>query len=169
MPTKSRTTRKAASRKRAASRAARPAPAPAPARAARPKRKKPETLRLRMVIPSLTVNDLARSIRFYVDGLGFIIRDRWEKDGKPGGVMLRAGACELMLTQDDFAKGRDRVKGVGHRIWLSTVQNVDERAARAKANGLTLDHDAKDLPFGSRAFAATDPDGFKVTVANDGG
>lgn len=134
----------------------------------RPVRQKAETLRARALSPGFTVNDLERSLRFYTDGLGFIIDKRYENEGRLNGVMLKAGACQLGLFQDDFAKGRDRVKGVGMRLWISTVQDIGQLAARAKAAGITLDREPEPLPWGPLAFAVTDPDGFKLTIANQG-
>src|SRR5688572_11410201 len=109
---------------RRASRAARPARSAAHGarRAAAPaapvrsmvRRREPETLRLRSIEPGLTVNDLTKSLHFYTDVLGFIVGERWTgPDGALRGVMLRAGACSLGLSQDDWAKGRDRKKGEG--------------------------------------------------------
>ena len=114
--------------------------------------------------PGLTVNDLARSIGFY-EGLGFAVDQKWEDGDKLLGVMLKAGEAQLGLSQDDWAKGRDRPKGVALRIWISTKQNVDELAKLAKAAGLTLDDEPADMPWGGRAFAVTDPDGFKLTIS----
>src|ERR671912_207223 len=76
-------------------------------------RKRPESLRLRSIAPSFTVNDVERSVAWYRDGLGFFVSERWEEAGQLQGVMLKAGACHLGLSQDDFAKGRERPKGVG--------------------------------------------------------
>jgi uncharacterized glyoxalase superfamily protein PhnB len=131
-----------------------------------PIRGTPENLRLRDLSVGLTVNDLAKSIHFYAEGLGFFIEEEWKDDDVLRGVRLRAGRCELNLSQDDFAKGENRVKGVGLRIWLSTIQNLDELAARAKKAGLTLDHEPKEMPWGQRAMALTDPDGFQVSIGN---
>ena len=78
---------------------------------------------------------------------------------------LKAGVATLGLSQDDFAKGRDRVKGVGIRIWAETTQDIDELAAKAKAAGVALDAEPADMPWGARAFALTDPDGFKLTIS----
>jgi uncharacterized glyoxalase superfamily protein PhnB len=82
-------------------------------------------------------------------------------------VMLRAGAAYLGLGRDDFAKGKDRVKGVGMRFWLSTRQDVNGIADRAKAAGITLDSEPEPLPWGPLAFTLTDPDGFKLTISQD--
>jgi len=72
-----------------------------------------------------------------------------------------------MLNQDDFAKGRDRKKGDGLRIWLSTAQDIEDLAAGITARGGHLDHAPQDMPWGDRAFAITDPDGFKITVIQE--
>src|SRR5260221_3493557 len=99
------------------------------------RKRQPETLRLRAFQPSLTVNNLEDSLRFYVDVLGFIVGERWEDRGVLKGVMLTAGVSQLGLSQDDFAKGRDRKKGEGVRIWCVTAQDVDRLAARIKGAG----------------------------------
>lgn len=119
------------------------------------------------IMPGITVNDIQKSIKFYVDGLGFEIGDKNEKDGKLTYVGLKAGDASMGLSQDDFAKGRDRVKGVGVRLWFSTKDDIKAIAARAKAAGVKLDGEAAPLPWGPMGFAATDPDGYKITVAND--
>jgi len=123
-------------------------------------------LQATQVAPGFTSNDLTRSITFY-ESLGFAVGDRWEDGGKLLGVMLHAGNCMLGLTQDDFAKGKDRVKGIGMRTWIKTDQDIDEIAARAKAAGVKLDGDPEDYPWGGRGFAVTDPDGFKLTISRE--
>jgi len=114
--------------------------------------------------PGLTVNDLARSLKFY-EGLGFEIGERFEGGGELRGAMMVAGSGQIGISQDDFAKGRDREKGVGMRIWIETQQDIDDLAARARAAGIVLDADPADMPWGGRAFAVTDPDGFKITIS----
>src|SRR2546426_4085763 len=47
---------------------------------------------------------------WYRDVLGFVVGERWEDGGKVRGIQMKAGACDVMLGQDDFAKGRDRKK-----------------------------------------------------------
>ena len=135
---------------------------------ARPKRHQPETLRLRECSASFTANDLQRSIAWYRDVLGFTEGERWEAEGVLRGVQMKAGKVDLMLSQDDFARGRDRVKGMGFRLWCNTVQDVDHLAADIKARGGTLAREPEDLPWGDRAFAVTDPDGFLITIVQAG-
>jgi len=138
-----------------------------PARAAaRPARKAPArgALSITGVTPSLTVNDVETSLAFYRDVLGFAVKDRWEDGGKLLGVELRAGKTAFMLAQDDWKKGRDRVKGQGVRFLCTIDQDVDRLAERIKASGGRLDHDPVD-EWGMRAFALNDPDGYKLTIA----
>lgn len=121
-------------------------------------------LHAKSMFPSLTASDLTRSLHFYVDGLGFEIVDRSVVDGVLHFVMLKAGTTMLGIGQDDFAKGRDRTKGVGVRFWFQTEQDLVALADRAKAAGLTLDADPAPLPWGPMAFALVDPDGFLLTI-----
>jgi catechol 2,3-dioxygenase-like lactoylglutathione lyase family enzyme len=129
-----------------------------------PKRKQPESLRLRSIMPTFTVNDLQRSLPWYRDGLGFFVSERWEEGGRLQGVMLKAGACQLGLSQDDFTKGRDRSKGVGFRLWGDTAQDVDAIAARLRAFGGTIAEEPSNR-WDSYSFTAQDPDGFKITIS----
>jgi uncharacterized glyoxalase superfamily protein PhnB len=124
------------------------------------------TLQAVSLMAGFTVNDLQRTIRFY-EGLGFTVGDRFEENGELRGVMLQAGNAQLGISQDDGAKGKNRVKGVGCRIWLSTEQDVDELATKAKGAGVKLDADPADMPWGARAFAVTDPDGFQLTISRE--
>jgi len=124
-----------------------------------------ETLRLRAVEPAFTVNDLARSVSFYTTALGFVVDEQFKgPDGTLQGVMLKAGTCRLGLSQDDWAKGRDRQKGVGVRVWCTTVQEIDAVAARIKAAGHALAEEPKDQPWGGRTLGVDDPDGFHITI-----
>jgi uncharacterized glyoxalase superfamily protein PhnB len=132
--------------------------------ARRPKRARPETLRLRECSASFTVSDLHKSLAWYRDILGFVEGERWEDGGVLHGIQLKAGKVDLMLSQDDFSKGRDRVKGVGFRLWCNTAQDIDNIAAEVKKRGGRLTYEPGDLPWGDRAFALEDPDGFQITV-----
>ena len=127
------------------------------------RRQQPETLRLRSITPSYTVNNLQRSLAFYRDGLGFFLSDRWEEGGELRGVMLKAGDCHLALSQDDFSKGRDRSKGVGFRIACETYQDVDAIAERLKKFGGTITEGPGEQ-WDTYGFTGEDPDGFKITV-----
>src|SRR6266436_6549366 len=84
------------------------------------RRRERESLRLRSFEPTFTVNDIERSVRFYTEVLGFIVIEQMSDGAALQGVLLKAGTCKLGLSQDDWAKGRDRKKGEGVRIWCNT-------------------------------------------------
>ncbi len=136
-------------------------------RKAATKTAKSENVRLRSAAASFTVNDIEKSLAWYRDVLGFAVKQRWEDKGKLLGVEMMAGDVTFMLGQDDWKKGRDRLKGEGVRVYCTTDQNVDRIAERIKANGGTLIQEPLDQPWGMRDFAVQDPDGFKITVALD--
>ena len=79
---------------------------------------------------SLTVNDLRTSLAWYRDVLGFTVTREFERDGKLFAVSLRAGVVPFLITQDDGARGLDRVKGAGLSLRLTTAQNIDKIAKR---------------------------------------
>jgi uncharacterized glyoxalase superfamily protein PhnB len=122
-------------------------------------------LQVKTLSPALTVDDLQKSIKFF-EGLGFTVNERWENDGVLLGVMLRAGEVEIGLNQDDWKKGRDRQKGVGVRLYMTTTQDIDQVAARAKAAGISPESEPRDTEWGARAFEVTEPSGFRLTIAS---
>jgi uncharacterized glyoxalase superfamily protein PhnB len=139
-----------------------------PARRAQARRgRAQEGLTLRSVGPSFTVNDLEKSLAWYRDVLGLTVGERWEHEGKLMGVEMQAGRATFMLTQDDWKKGRDRVKGEGFRLYCATAQDVDRLAERIKAHGGTLAQEPRDESWGARALTVEDPDGFKMTIARE--
>lgn len=125
-----------------------------------------DTLKANGIFPSLTVSDVAASKRFYVDGLGFSVMDEWKDDkGKVMGYMLSAGSkgVGLGIGQDDFAKGKDRVKGIGVRLWVETTQDLAEIAKGLKAAGFASESEPAKTEWGKMSFAVSDPDGYKIT------
>lgn len=122
---------------------------------------------LRTGTPILTVGDIKASIEWYRDVLGLEVSQEWKTDsGEVLGATMNAGGLNFNLAQDDFAKGRDRVKGVGLRLYCETDQDVDALASDIKGRGGALDHDPTTQPWGARDFGITDPDGFKISIAN---
>ena len=127
-----------------------------------------EAVQISAIVPTLTVDDVQKSINFY-EALGFAIEERWEEKGTLLGVMLRAGKTQIVLNQDDWKKGRDRQKGIGVRLSISTSApgSVDEIARRAKNAGITLTSDPHDTEWKSRAFEVSDPSGFLLTIFSE--
>jgi uncharacterized glyoxalase superfamily protein PhnB len=117
--------------------------------------------------PSITANDVSKSLHWYCDVVGFTIGERWEKDGVLLGAELKAGKVSFWVGQDDWKKGRDRQKGVGFRLYCTTTQDVDALARQIQSRGGVLDAPVADTPHGTREFALVDPDGFRITIAKE--
>ena len=140
---------------------------PARRSAAKPKRAKKiaRGFQLASIAPSLTVNDLAASMAWYCDVIGFTVKQRWEHEGEFVGAELHAGRTVLYIGRDDWKLGRDRVKGQGVRLYWYTDQDIDQLAAGIKARGGTLASEPKD-EWGMRSFNLEDPTGYKITISS---
>jgi hypothetical protein len=59
---------------------------------------------VKQVVPFLRVSSMERSIRYYIDGLGFSIRHKWVVDGKLRWCWLERGRAALMLEEGQGAR-----------------------------------------------------------------
>ena len=66
---------------------------------------------VREVVPFLHVSDMEESLRYYIDGLGFTMKNKWVVDGKVRWCWLAKGGAALMLQE--FAKQ-------GHDSWVAS-------------------------------------------------
>jgi len=111
------------------------------------------------------VNKLDESLNFF-SRLGFEVQEKWEEGGALVGAMMKAGDAQLGLSQDDGKKGRDRMKGVGMRIYIEAKDDIDEVASRAKVAGIKLKSEPHTTEWGSRAFDVQEPSGFLLTISS---
>ena len=118
------------------------------------------------VMPTMKVNDIHASIAWYRDVMGFVVVREMVHDGQLGGAVVGAGNVQFLLGQDDFAKGKDRQKGVASRLYCIYEGDLDEFAEAIKSRGGTLEQEPTDQPWGARDFAVADPDGFKISISN---
>jgi lactoylglutathione lyase len=130
-------------------------------------RAQPESLRARSLAASLTVKDLAASLAWYRDVLGFTVADQYERGGVLAGARLVAGDVRLLLNQDDGKRGPDRAVGAGFSLMITTAQPIDDIAARIRAAGTALASEPADMPWGVRMFRVVDPDGFKLAFSSE--
>jgi len=116
---------------------------------------------VREAVPFLRVTDMARALRFYVDGLGFVVKQRWTPAGEIRWCLLTLGGASLMLQSLVDDDGRDlrppTPLGLGVRVCFMCADALrihDEAVAR----GLTPRE-----PFvGNGLWVTTfeDPDGY---------
>lgn len=116
---------------------------------------------------SLTCKDLAASIAFYRDAIGFAVYAQFENDGKVTAAVVGAGQISIVLNQDDGKLGWDRIKGQGFYLQINapTAADVDATAVRIKAAGGSLLSEPADRPWGAHMFQFLDLDGFKMGVS----
>ena len=130
------------------------------------KRTEAESFKASALSISLTVKDLATSLAWYHDVLGFDIDRKIEREGKLRSVALCAGAARISINQDDGAKGWDRNKGQGFSLNITTEQNIDKIANRIKELGGVLEKEPADMPWGVRLFRLKDPDGYTLGISS---
>ena len=123
------------------------------------------TLLAQSLDASLTVADVRRSVAWYRDVLRFSVDREFERAGRVFAVSLRAGTIRILLTQEDGARGVDRVKGEGFSLQITTAQDIDALASNAKRAGAALDSEPVDA-WGARVFRLRDPDGFRFVISS---
>jgi len=126
------------------------------------RRRHPETLRLRAVMPILLVSNLERSLAWYRDVLGFVVGEELREDGQLMAVQLKAGKVRFLLEQDPSPAG-DLPRGHGIRLYCATRQDVNRLAAAINERGGAI-QDAPDDAHGGRDFSVLDPDGYAISI-----
>ena len=63
------------------------------------------TANVKVAVPSFGVTDIEASLRFYADGLGFVITNQWSPDGRIRWCWLTLGGTAVML-QEYWRDGR---------------------------------------------------------------
>ena len=115
---------------------------------------------------SLTADDVNASLAWYRDILGFEVTREHRRDDELRAVSLKAGTVRLLIGQDNWEKGRTRVKGEGFSLMLTVLQDIDQLAASIRSSGGTLESEPADTPWGTRAFRIVDPTGFRWTITS---
>lgn len=118
-------------------------------------------MKISQVISQLRTTDLATSIRFYTEQLGFTLDFRYE-DFYAG---IRAGDQIVHLKLVDTADPSiDFVDAGEHfHLYLET-DDATAAAARLRANGVRVVKSLHDTPWGTREFALKDDQGHTVYV-----
>jgi catechol 2,3-dioxygenase-like lactoylglutathione lyase family enzyme len=126
------------------------------------RRRSPETLRLRAVMPMLLVSDLERSLAWYTDIMGFVVAEEMRRNGSLVAVRLKAGKVQFLLEQDTDRRP-DRPRGHSIRLYCATRQDVHKLAASIQMRGGTI-QEAPDDSHGGQDFAVLDPDGYAISI-----
>ena len=112
------------------------------------------------VAPNFFVQDVARSVDWYVRVLGFGVA--WKAADHAG---VRLGAALIVLAQVGAAPPGVRYKGGCH---LRVAAGVDEYVAQIEAAGQALTATLKDHPeYGMREATVRDPDGNDIYIGQE--
>ena len=106
------------------------------------------------MVPFLCVSSMERSVHFYVDGLGFTIRHKWEPGGRLRWCWLALGGAALMLQEVP-----NRRAGEGMSLYFI----CDDAIAiyrQLRSRGI----EASEPQVGNHMWvtALTDPDGYRL-------
>jgi lactoylglutathione lyase len=125
---------------------------------------------VRQAVPFFWVRDIEASLRFYVEGLGFAMKNRWIDAGRLRWCWLELGGAALML-QERVSDGRhtdlpEGPVGVGVSIHF-TCEDALSIYRDMRARGL----DAKRPFVGNGMWVAevADPDGYRLSFQSSTG
>ena len=119
---------------------------------------------MRQVVPFFAVSDMAQSVRFYVDGLGFRMTNQWMKDGKLRWCWLEHGGAALMI-QEFPTEGHDSYVPSGKRgegVSLCFICE-DAKAYYDEIAGRGIRATKPRVENRMHAIHLTDPDGYRLT------
>ena len=115
---------------------------------------------VRQAVPFLFVRDIQASLRFYMDGLGAVIKHRWEPNGKLQWCWLQIGDAALMLQEYLPERVPQEKLGVGVTLCF-TCQDALALYREWRARGIETKR-----PFvGNRMWVTdvADPDGYRLS------
>jgi catechol 2,3-dioxygenase-like lactoylglutathione lyase family enzyme len=113
-------------------------------------------MNVKEVVPFLSVSSMERSIRFYIDGLGFEMKHKWEPEGQLRWCWITLGGASLMLQE--FLNVPPPVPG-GINL---TFMCDDAIALYHQYRNRGLDPSEPEVGNGLWVTQVTDPDGFKL-------
>lgn len=118
---------------------------------------------VKQVVPFLRVSDMERSIHFYVEGLGFAMRNKWIVEEKLRWCWLELGSAALML-QEFPKEGHDSwvpAGKVGEGVTLCfTCEDATAIYREVRNRGL----EASEPQVGNAMWVTclSDPDGYRL-------
>jgi catechol 2,3-dioxygenase-like lactoylglutathione lyase family enzyme len=119
----------------------------------------PVPANVQQVVPFFGVTDLAASLRFYRDGLGFTVTKQWPDPASPRWVWLQLGPVALMLQQFNPGRRPEGTLGLGVN---TCVLCADALAIAREARARGLDSSEPFVGNGLWVVTFRDPDGYRL-------
>jgi PhnB protein len=126
---------------------------------------------MKSIIPTLAVEDIDESVRFYAEVLGFEIR--FTLPGEAGKLIhasVQRGDSNLMFARLDPSNAHDQGplgKGVTLYATVSDDEDIDIYFQRVKNAGATVVQEPTDQFWGHRDWGITDPDGYLLFISKE--
>ena len=122
-----------------------------------------QTPNVKQAVPFFNVTDIEASLRFYLEGLGFVLKNKWAPEGRIGWCWLELGNASLMLQEywRDGQRGGAPDGPLGQGVSICFMC----------ADALAIYHEvvsrgvAAQRPFvgnGLWVTSVTDPDGYRL-------
>ena len=117
-----------------------------------------------MIMPIIAVKDVAASITFYQDKLGFSssVTLNGENEQPNFAVMNMGDAVTLGLQLDPQLEHRGNV--VVFMVYVPESTDIDSYYAEVKGRGVAIVEDINTGYWGDRLFSVKDPDGYWVSL-----
>lgn len=124
---------------------------------------------MRYLHTMIRVVDLEKSLRFYTEGLGFVLESRQDyPEDRFSLVFLRSGSDPkngpmIELTHNWDTKSYERGNAYGHVAYH--VDSIEEVQKRLQKHGYDLSWGPGSTPNGKRRMAfIDDPDGYEIEL-----
>lgn len=117
---------------------------------------------VRQAVPFFMVANMEASLRYYVDGLGFAMKNRWIDGGKVRWCLLELGDAALMLQELNTVPDGKRGEGVSICFICNDALAIYREVT---ARGI-----AAQRPFVGNAMWVTsliDPDGYRLDFESE--
>jgi len=125
-------------------------------------------IRFTNVWPRLAVQDLARTIAFYRDVLGFDVGLLWPDESSPTFTVLGRDDVQLQfyVLARDSPSGSNRAAAAGEGV--INIETSDVRALHAALVGqVPVEWGPEVYTYGRREFAVRDPSGYLVIFTEE--
>jgi len=119
---------------------------------------------VKQAVPFFIVTNIERSVRFYVDGLGFEMTEKWVPEGRLRWCWLQLGGAALMLQK--FLEEK-RLKLVRDAIALGVGVSIgficeDALAFYREISSRGINAERPFVGNGMWVTSMSDPDGYKI-------
>ncbi len=114
-------------------------------------------MNVKEVVPFLRVTSMERSLRYYIDGLGFTMKHKWVPDGEIRWCWLTLGGASMMMQE--LTKGSDSKLGEGVSI---VFMCEDSLAIYREVTSRGIDASEPQVLNHLWATTLSDPDGYRI-------